>query len=597
MSGLVWLLLVWLLLQDLASGINHRENIPVEINTNQGRLLGYESIFLHRRVRSFLSVPFAEPPVGDLRFKPPRHKKPWNETRKANILSPACAQGRDTYNETFWGSEMWNANTPIQEDCLYMNIWLPAESAHNLTVMVWLFGGGFYSGSPSLILYDGKALALTANVIVVNLNYRVGPFGYLYLDDDDAPGNMGMLDQQMALHWIKENIHHFGGNPNAICLFGESAGASSIVAHLIAPGSQYIFNNGILQSGSLDNSWSVDTPERALNKSIQLAKLVGCAGPTTRHVLDCLKAKAFNDLVAQMWNLDLKFLEFPFVIVSRDRNFFREKDALIALHKKDYRQDVNLMIGINHDEGNYWNIYNLAKFFDVQEQPQLTVNEFQESVQTAFKSLPDVVRDAVTYAYLGDNRCEYQTGRHKFLAEQVNQMVGDYFFTCDSIWLADQLSMGPGNVYIYYFDQHSSANPWPSWTGVMHGYEIEYVFGVPIYNTTAGYTNRERILSQKMIQFWTSFAQTGVPTLRTNKETEEWPRYNPINNKRWMHLKGGSHIRPIPASKERECKLWRAERELSYHKYLIPLISKAIPSAVMSPMIVITSLLLAFVRL
>lgn len=112
-----------------ANAVNHRENIPVEVNTNQGRILGFESIFLHRRVRSFLSVPFAEPPVGDLRFKPPRPKRSWNETLKADIMSPACAQGRDTYNETFWGSEMWNANTPIQEDCLYMNIWLPAESS------------------------------------------------------------------------------------------------------------------------------------------------------------------------------------------------------------------------------------------------------------------------------------------------------------------------------------------------------------------------------------------------------------------------------------------------------------------------------------
>ncbi|VDK50583.1 unnamed protein product [Cylicostephanus goldi] len=103
-------------------------------------------------------------------------------------------KGRDTYNTSFWGSEMWNHNTPVSEDCLYLNIWTPAE-AYNLTVMVWLFGGGYYSGSPSLILYDGKALALLGNVIVVNVNYRVGPFGYLFMDDDAAPGNVGMLDQ------------------------------------------------------------------------------------------------------------------------------------------------------------------------------------------------------------------------------------------------------------------------------------------------------------------------------------------------------------------------------------------------------------------
>jgi carboxylesterase type B len=118
--------------------------------------------------------------------------------------------------------------------------------------------------------------------------------------------------------------------------------------------------------------------------------------------------------------------------------------------------------------------------------------------------------------------------------------------------------------------------------GVMHAYEIEYVFGVPTYNLTAGYTNREKVLSSKMMQFWTSFAATGyfkineqllkfcifsVPSLRINKETEEWPKYHPTKNRRWMHLKGGSHIKPIPAAKERECRVWRAEKEMDYHKY------------------------------
>ncbi|KAH7694009.1 acetylcholinesterase 3 [Aphelenchoides avenae] len=263
------------MLQVWSMTASHQSNIPVEVQTKNGRLRGYESIFLHRRVRSFLSVPFAEPPIDDLRFRPPVKKRPWNGTIEASTYAPSCYQGRDTYNETFWGSEMWNSNTPVRENCLYMNIWAPAE-AQNLTVMVWLFGGGFYSGSPSLILYDGKALALTANVVVVNINYRLGPFGYLFFDHPDVPGNMGMLDQQLALHWIRDNIAQFGGNPDGISLFGESAGASSIVAHLIAPGSQGIFRNGILQSGSLDNKWSMDTPERALDKSRQLAELVHC---------------------------------------------------------------------------------------------------------------------------------------------------------------------------------------------------------------------------------------------------------------------------------------------------------------------------------
>uniref|UniRef100_A0A915D504 Carboxylic ester hydrolase n=1 Tax=Ditylenchus dipsaci TaxID=166011 RepID=A0A915D504_9BILA len=572
-------------------------NIPVEVEIGNGRLKGFESIFLHKRVRSYLSVPFGEPPVGELRFRPPITKKPWNGTRDASVLSPACYQGRDSYNESFWGSEMWNAQTPVSEDCLYMNIWAPAE-AKNLTVMVWLFGGGFYSGSNSLQLYDGKALAVTANVIVVNINYRLGPFGYLFLDDPEVPGNMGMLDQQLALYWIRENIEAFGGNPFSISLFGESAGASSIVAHLIAPGSRGLFQNGVLQSGSLDNKWSMDTPHRALQKSQQFAQLTNCNRSTISEVIVCLKSKTAAELIEQIWSLSLNFLEFPLVIVSKDENFFRTCDAFDALRKKQFRRDVNLMIGINHDEGNFWNIYNLPKFFDVSEQPQLSLENFNECVSTAFSRLPDTIRHAASYVYLGGdgNNCEYATGKHKFMAEQINQMVGDYFFTCDSLWLADQMD-DAGRVYIYYFDQPSSANPWPAWTGVMHGYEIEYVFGVPIYNTTAGYTNRERVLSQKMINYWSSFAATGVPTLKNTKaETEEWPQYHSQNNRRWMHLKGGSHIRPIAASKESECKVWRTARDMEYNDYIIPVLSAAVTgaSSAMSPVFLLLLLIFFF---
>ncbi|CAK5081449.1 unnamed protein product [Meloidogyne enterolobii] len=544
---------------------SHQSKVPVDVELQAGLLRGFESIFLHKRVRSFLGVPFAEPPIGELRFLPPRLKKPWNETIEATTLAPACYQGRDTYNESFWGSEMWNANTPVSEDCLYMNIWAPAE-ASNLTVLVWFFGGGFWYGSPSLLLYDGKALALTANAIVVNINYRLGAFGYLYLGDSEVPGNMGMLDQQLALYWIRENIEAFGGNPKSVTIFGESAGASSIVAHLIAPGSRGLFHNGILQSGSLDNRWSMDTPKRALEKSRDLAKLVGCNRTNIHDMARCLRRVPPAEFVDQLWNIPtLGFLEFPLVIVSKDANFFTKEDAFIALRNKNFVQDVNLMIGINSDEGAFWNIYNLPKFFDHQTQPLMGINEFNECVNTAFARLPEVIRAAAAYVYTGNNRCDYANGQHRFLADQVNQMVGDYFFTCDSLWFADQFDDSPGHVYIYYFDEPSSANPWPKWTGVMHGYEIEFVFGIPLYNTSAGYSNRERTLSKKMIQLWTSFATTGVPSLSDHREDRlHWPQYHSQNAPRWMHLKA-----PMHANKRSECRIWRAAKDMEYSEYVM----------------------------
>ncbi|KAF8361672.1 ace-3 [Pristionchus pacificus] len=468
----------------------------VEVQLKLGTIRGKSESYLDKTVHSFLGVPFAEKPLGENRFRPPRVKKSWNETLDTRKLSPACYQGRDPYekeNKPFWGAEMWNANTPISEDCLYMNIWAPAQ-AFNLTVMVWLFGGGFWYGSPSLALYDGRALAIQGNVVVVNVNYRVGAFGFLYYDHEDVPGNMGLLDQQLALYWIKDHIFNLGGDPSRIVLFGESAGASSIVAHMIAPSSRHLFTNGILQSGALDNRWAMDSPSHALSKSIDLASRLNCTIDgqsglpfTMDQTVSCMRDLPAQKLVDELWNFNVNFLEFPFVIVSRDRNFFKHKDGFKALREGDFRDDVNIMIGINHDEGNFWNIYNLAGYFDKEVQPELNRTAFHDCIETAFKVQPTLVRNAAKF---------------------VNQMVGDYFFTCDSLWMADMLSekrngkSKSGKVFIYHFAQTTSANPWPEWTGVMHGYEIEFVFGAPLANPSSykkEKVDREQKFSKKVM--------------------------------------------------------------------------------------------------
>ncbi|UMM18214.1 hypothetical protein L5515_014382 [Caenorhabditis briggsae] len=550
---------------------------PVVLETKLGDIRGNEFFFLSKKIRTFFGVPFAEPPVEEFRFRKPREKKQWKKLFDATKPANACFQTRDNYNTSFWGSEMWNANTQISEDCLYLNIWAPADAYlkcfSNLTVMVWFFGGGFYSGSPSLSIYDGRALAATQHVIVVNINYRLGPFGFLYLDHPDAPGNMGLLDQQLALHWIRQNIVSFGGNPDKVSVFGQSAGAASIVAHLIAPGSRGLFKNAILQSGSLENTWAINSPFRAKQKSEKLLELVGCNKTTVENSMSCLRLVSPEQLSLSTWNISLTYLEFPFVIVSRDKHFFGHLDARAALREGDFNRDVNLMIGMNKDEGNYWNIYQLPQFFDKAEPPELTRHQFDNLIDSTFSIQPDIIRSAAKYIY-SDPNCTDHGRKTRFYAGQMNQIVGDYFFSCDSLWLADQICSTPNGslknppkVFVYYFTQSSSANPWPKWTGAMHGYEIEYVFGVPLSYSKI-YKRREQIFSRKIMQFWASFAKNGTPRLRVLKNSEHWPEFNEHNNYRWMQLRSGSNIRPIKRRKETECQFWSRVKDTEYTAYL-----------------------------
>ncbi|CAH1981039.1 unnamed protein product [Acanthoscelides obtectus] len=164
---------------------------------------------------------------------------------------------------------MWNPNTPLSEDCLYINVVVPKPRPKNAAVMVWIFGGGFYSGTNTLDVYDHNILVSEENVILVSMQYRVASLGFLYFGTSDVPGNAGMFDQMMALQWIKDNIAHFGGNPNNITLFGESAGAVSVSLHLLSPLSRNLFSQAIMQSGSPTAPWAIISREESLLRGLR----------------------------------------------------------------------------------------------------------------------------------------------------------------------------------------------------------------------------------------------------------------------------------------------------------------------------------------
>uniref|UniRef100_A0A5S6Q7L5 Carboxylic ester hydrolase n=1 Tax=Trichuris muris TaxID=70415 RepID=A0A5S6Q7L5_TRIMR len=541
-----------LLLLELA------EATPVEVTTELGVLKGKLESVAGRQVASFLGVPFGEPTSGPYRFKPPRMVKPWDTPFEATTLAPSCYQSKDTTFPGFRGAEMWNANTPMDENCLYLNMWVP-WGVRNATVLVWLYGGGFWYGSPSLDIYDGRALAAEGDVIVVNLNYRMGVFGFLFLDDPDVPGNMGLMDQQLGLQWIRRNIAYFGGNPERVCLFGESAGAASIVAHMISNNSRPLFHNGILQSGSLDNPWAMDSPKKALNKAQQFVRSLHCDDESVSATIRCLMSKSAKELNDAVWNVNLSFLEFPFVIVSRDRGGFFDRDAFVSLHERNYKMDINLIVGLNENEGSFWTFYYLPRHFRLEHESLLSKEAFMDCVNESLALYPAVVRRAAAFHYF-DQQCRNQP---EYYRDAVNTMIGDYFFTCDSLWFAEQLlEAQEAKVYVYHFKHRASTNPWPAWAGVMHAYEIEFVFGLPLLYP-ANYTPQEEEFSKEIIKYWTTFATSGKPEVP--RRSLNWPEYT-LASKQSFALK--FRKKEIEHRlKEDTCKTWRSARKMEYLLY------------------------------
>ena len=201
------------------------ENDPLIVTTDKGKVRGLTlNSPSGRKVDAWLGIPYAQPPIGPLRFRHPRPVDKWQGIYNATKPPNSCVQIVDTVFGDFPGATMWNPNTELSEDCLYVNVVVPRPRPKNAVVMLWIFGGGFYSGTSTLDVYDHRTLAAEENVVIVSMQYRVASLGFLYLGTPDAPGNSGLFDQNLALRWVRDNIHRFGGDPNKICLFGESAG-------------------------------------------------------------------------------------------------------------------------------------------------------------------------------------------------------------------------------------------------------------------------------------------------------------------------------------------------------------------------------------
>lgn len=495
-------ILLWLFLLDIfiKKVVTEEENI---IATTAGSVKGVNLPVLGGTVTAFLGIPYAEPPVGRLRFKKPEPREDWTGVWDATSHANSCYQNIDNTFPGFAGSEMWNPTTNLSEDCLYLNVWVPSPKPKNATVMVWIYGGSFQSGTSSLHVYDGKFLARVERVIVVSMNYRVGALGFLaFPGNEEAPGNVGLFDQRLALQWVQNNIAAFGGNGKSVTLFGESAGAGSVSHHIISPKSFPLFTRAIMQSGAANAPWGALLPSEARRRTLALAELLHCMCDNETKILFCLRNKhpqviLENEVSILTYNNLLNLYFTPIV----DGDFIADMPE--TLLKKGLFKRTQILMGVNKDEGGTFLMYG-APGFSKDNSSLITESDFQGGLKAFFPDISDIALESITFHYT-DWEDELNPSNYR---DALDDIVGDYNFICPVTKFIKYFAEAGNNAFLYFFEHRSSKLPWPEWMGVLHGYEIEFVFGLPL-ERKVNYTKAEELLSRTILKYWATFAKTG----------------------------------------------------------------------------------------
>lgn len=476
-----------------------------QVRTASGTVEGFASP--DNKIRIFEGIPFAAPPVGNLRWRPPQPVSSWTGVRKATSFGARCMQGGMFKDMVF-------RDPGPSEDCLYLNVWTPAKSANaHLPVMVWIFGGGFQAGSASEPRQDGTALA-HKGVIVVSMNYRLGVFGF-FSDPEltkesshHASGNYGLLDQVAALQWVHANIAAFGGDPANVTIFGESAGSVSVSAQMASPVSSGLFKQAIGESGGIFE-WIHRMKPLVQSEQVGVAFANSVGAPT----LAALRAMP----AAEIFQAALKEKGLPFW-PNIDGYFFPEDPRTIYAAGK--QAHVPLMAGWNADE------HRSAQFFG---DLDATKANYLAKVHGEFG--PNA--PAVLELFPAETEAEMEQSAHDLASAE--------FITYSTWkWLNMQVKTGDAPVYRYHFEQAPPPEPGKPYRGVHHGADIQFVFET-LDSESLAWTADDRKMSDMMSSYWTNFAKTGNPN---GSGLPNWPLYNRNTDYAGMHLQVGPSTEP-----------------------------------------------------
>jgi para-nitrobenzyl esterase len=498
--------------------VAHTSAVPV-VETS----LGWVSGFAENGVQTFLGIPYAAPPVGARRFRPPEPAQPWAGLRQATAYGASCPQlrgGQPGRPPPIWVD---SPDVRLDEDCLFLNVWTGgAGRSRKRPVMIWVHTGGFGSGSGSAPLFEGANLVRRGDVVVVSLNHRLGVLGYLQLQHldpaYDTSANVGMLDIVAALQWVRDNIEAFGGDPHRVILFGESGGGLKISTLMGMPAAQGLFHRAILQSGARPRHLDA---ERSRQATAAVMAQLGETSPARLQpvAVDALLAAgatANRSLKAEGPGLPHLFTP----IVDGEAIPSHPFDPVAS----DVSADVDLLIGYNKTEASYF-----SKMGFGENDPNLSLEE-------AARRLTPVL-GAHTGEVLAAFRAEFpqMTPYQLYIAAFTESPTGAFA----RLVARRKAAQGAAQVFMYRFDWDRAQ--WGSITGAPHMIELPFVFdNVDRAATMVGDAPETFALAAQVSAAWCAFAEVGDPS---TPAMPNWPAYCAQTPLR-MHIDLDSHVGP-----------------------------------------------------